>query len=394
MATETATLLAQSTRHELTLETQLEEVNDRLKAAKRRVRLVVPSKRHRTLHLRATLPAQRDEVQGAPRRRYIKLPVAYTAQGIEKAEVLAIDLNADIVDWRNGKAFDWDNWIDPKKRRRTDEVESFNACIDKLKTQFFEERRDHPRPQTSRRYWQTDFSSYFKKLDLQAPYSIGHMRDTIMSLPLKSSSRKKMSKACKALAKLMSEPFEVIQELAELGRGYGKRQLKPRDIPSDQEILQGIEQIEEEWKWAFRVLYLYGARPHELYDCEVLENSLMRVDEDSKTGLRIAMPRAGMQHLVQEWDLFGNQLPGWFGANAEVPQQNVSMELTKVRNEASVTWSNYSLRHAWAISQIKAGLNIRLASRSMGHTVREHEETYLHWISEQEMLEQMMQAVS
>ena len=30
----------------------------------------------------------------------------------------------------------------------------------------------------------------------------------------------------------------------------------------------------------------------------------------------------------------------------------------------------------------------------MGHTVREHEETYLHWISEQEMLEQMMQAVS
>ena len=63
MATETATLLAQSTRHELALETQLEAVNNRLKEAKRRVRVVVPSKRHRTLHLRATLPAMPEEVQ-------------------------------------------------------------------------------------------------------------------------------------------------------------------------------------------------------------------------------------------------------------------------------------------------------------------------------------------
>ena len=39
MATETATLLAQSARHELVLETQLEAVNNRLKEAKRRVRV-------------------------------------------------------------------------------------------------------------------------------------------------------------------------------------------------------------------------------------------------------------------------------------------------------------------------------------------------------------------
>ena len=88
MATETATLLAQSTRHELALETQLEAVNNRLKEAKRRVRVVVPSKRHRTLHLRATLPAMPEEVQGPPKRRYIKVEAAYTAQGIEEAEAL------------------------------------------------------------------------------------------------------------------------------------------------------------------------------------------------------------------------------------------------------------------------------------------------------------------
>ena len=39
-----------------------------------------------------------EEVQGPPKRRYIKLEVAYTAQGIEEAELLAIDLNTDIQD--------------------------------------------------------------------------------------------------------------------------------------------------------------------------------------------------------------------------------------------------------------------------------------------------------
>ena len=76
MATEMATLLAQSTRHELALETQLEAVNDRLKEAKRRVRVVVPSKRHRTLHLRATLPAMPEEIQGPPKMKTITIRLA------------------------------------------------------------------------------------------------------------------------------------------------------------------------------------------------------------------------------------------------------------------------------------------------------------------------------
>ena len=220
------------------------------------------------------------------------------------------------------------------------------------------------------------------------------MRDVVMAHPLNSSSRKKMAFACRALAKLMGEPFDVVEEFAELGRGYGKKQLNPRDIPSDQQILRDIERIEDEWQWAFRVLYLYRLRPHELWGCEVLENSLLRVDDDTKIGLRIAMPRSGQKEKIQEWNLLGNQLPEWFGADAEVPQQTISNQLTKIRGKVQIDWSNYSLRHAWAISSIKAGINIRLASQSLGHTVSEHETTYLHWISEQEMLDQMIQVVS
>ena len=113
--------------------------------------MVVPSKRHRTLHLRATLPAMPEEIQAPPKRRYIKLEVSYTAQGIEEAEALAIDLNQDIHDWRQGQVFAWDKWTKPKKRQRKDELESFASCIERLKTQFFEERKDDPMQQKVRR---------------------------------------------------------------------------------------------------------------------------------------------------------------------------------------------------------------------------------------------------
>ena len=395
MATEMATLLVQSTRHELALEKQLKAVNERLKEAKRRVRVVVPSKRHRALHLRATLPPQRDEVQSGPRRRYIKVEVAYTAQGIEEAEALAIDLNTDIADWRRGQNFDWGKWTQHKKRQRSDEVESFASCIEQLKKQFFEERRDDPMQQKVRRYWQTDRATPFRKLDQSLPYSVGHMRETIEGLPKNSSPRKRLSLACVQLMKLMREPFDVVEEIKALGRGYGKKSLNPRDIPSDAQILEDIQKIEPEWRWAFQIFYVFGCRPHELWEAEVLDNCLLRVADDTKTGLRVAMPRD--KRLVEEWDLFGTgreRLPKTFGKKAKHPEQCVSMQFNRARTEAGIQYPAYNVRHAWAIDSIKRGTNIRLAARSLGHTVREHEETYLHWISEAEMLQQMMQAVA
>ena len=247
--------------------------------------MVIPNKRHRTLHLRATLPAKIEEIQGPPKRKYIKLNAGYTAQGIEEAERLAIDLNQEITDWRNGRSFDWPKWEQPRQRQRTGEVPTFATCITKLKTQFFEERKDEPRQQKVRRYWQSDRSSHFKKLNQSLPYSAGHMREVIESLPAKSSPRKRMSLACAQLMRIMREPIDLIEVIKALGRGYGKKQLNPRNVPTDDQIFQDIEKIEKEWRWAFRVLYLYGCRPHEHWGCQVLDNGLMRISEETKTGL-------------------------------------------------------------------------------------------------------------
>ena len=373
-----------STRHERALETALEARNAELKEAKRRARICLPSKQHRTLHLRATLPKKPEEPDGAPKRRYIKLPLDYTARDIDEAYRLALALDQDITDWRNGRPFNWAAWEKPESRRQQGSAETFDVLIQRLKDKFFEDRRDHPRPQTVRRYWQTDYESYLNKLDAERNYNIGHMRERIESLPLNSSSRKKLSLACKNLMIFKGEHHESVEEITRLGRGYGKKQLNPRKIPTTANILRGIELIEDEWKWAFRVLYLYGCRPHELWESEVTDDGLLQINQ-GKTGLRPSMPRKGEKDRIEKWKMQGNQLPIWFGKNAEAPEQNLSNQLNRARIKAGIEWPAYNLRHAWAVQSIKDGINIRLAARSLGHSVAEHESTYNHWINEEEM---------
>ena len=382
-----------STRHERALETALEARNAELKEAKRRARIVLPSKQHRTLHLRATLPKKPEEPDGAPKRRYIKLPLDYTARDIDEAYRLALALDQDITDWRNGRPFNWEAWEAPESRRQQGSSETFDGLIKRLKDKFFKERRDHPKPQSARRYWQQDFACYFKKLDTNLPYSVGHMREKIEALPLKSVGRKKLAYACTHLMKLKNEEHGLINDIAGLGKGYGKKQLTPREIPAAHQIIDDIERVDDEWKWAFRVIYLYGCRPQELWESEIGEDGLLAINQ-GKTGFRFSMPRKGEKYRIKEWQLEGNQLPTWFGRNAKNPEMNLSNQLQRARSRAGITWPTYNLRHAWAIQSIQDGVNVRLAAQSLGHTVREHEDTYNHWISRQQMHAQMMEEAS
>ena len=69
------------------------------------------------------------------------------------------------------------------------------------------------------------------------------------------------------------------------------------------------------------------------------------------------------------------------------------MQFNRARLEAGIEYSAYAIRHAWAVSSIRRGTNIRLAASSLGHTVTEHEPTYLTWITEKEMEDAMLAEV-
>ena len=87
------------------------------------------------------------------------------------------------------------------------------------------------------------------------------------------------------------------------------------------------------------------------------------------------MPRKGEKDRLEKWQMQGNQLPIWFGKNAEAPEQNLSNQLNRARIKAGIEWPAYNLRHAWAVQSIKDGINIRLAARRHRHSVAENEST-------------------
>ena len=66
------------------------------------------------------------------------------------------------------------------------------------------------------------------------------------------------------------------------------------------------------------------------------------------------------------------------------------MQFHRARLEAGIKYSAYAVRHQWAIHSIKKGTNIRLAARSLGHTVSEHESTYLTWVDAKAMEDAML----
>ena len=70
------------------------------------------------------------------------------------------------------------------------------------------------------------------------------------------------------------------------------------------------------------------------------------------------------------------------------------MQFNRARLEAGIKYSAYAVHHQWANSSIKKETNIRMAARTLGHTVTEHESTYLTWITEREMEDAMLAEVT
>lgn len=50
--------------------------------------------------------------------------------------------------------------------------------------------------------------------------------------------------------------------------------------------------------------------------------------------------------------------------------------------DRGVPFPPYNLRHAYAVRQIMYGLDLSIAARMMGHSVKEHTDTYHRWITD------------
>lgn len=338
----------------------IEQINLRLKQAHIRCSL---ERRREALFLRATLVDRNDPHLRRRQRIPLGLPADTTC--LPAAEHQALELGLQL---RAG-TFSWDRWSPetaPSPPPAALSLEDFHTAARRLHASKY---RDSPERGESA--WSKKWAPALRKL----PPSGGLTEDVLLSaitrLPEGSAGRRDQATILCQVARTLNLPIARLQAA---GRGYGARQLTPRTIPSDDEIVAAFHRLPlPHWRWAWGTLATYGLRPHELIDLGERPDGTVLVAAATKTGARVVhpCPRA----WPQQFNLGGLPRP---------PQRGPSLSriLCDALERAAITIRPYELRHAYAIRLMAHGVPPELGARLMGHSLSMHESTYKRWTTE------------
>ena len=339
--------------------TALGEVNDRLKAAGFRCRI---EHRGRRLNLVATLP----ERSGAGRRQQrIALGVEATLAGLGAAESQAMNLGLQL----RQRTFTWEVWAPPEDEPKPD-LEFFHATALRIFAERFGQR-----PDGGKGNWVRRWRPALKRVPASGELSGELLLGVIEGMPAKSAMRKSYGQVITTVASACGIDCSRLRTARS---GYSLRCLQPRDIPSDEQILEIRGAIKyPEWRWVFGMCAAYGLRPHEVQEVQLTASSEAKIGDSTKTGYRVVWPAP--QAWVKMFDLHNEQKPNY-----------KSDQFTKSANYYIHTrgpspFGLYNLRHAYAIRLLMAGVPSSLAARLMGHSVAIHERVYQRWLDAAEL---------
>ncbi|HEY9643506.1 MAG TPA: hypothetical protein V6C57_23660 [Coleofasciculaceae cyanobacterium] len=289
--------------------------------------------------------------------------------GLRMARAIALEIDSKLI--RN--VFDWTPYLKAKYRPAElvgEWVERFIA--------------DHwsrvPRDRNTERCFEKGYIAFYQVLPQDVPLSFELLKRNLTKRS-KPGTRNRLAYST-AYGKLAD--FAQIgggDQLRNLGKGYTASSIDPRDLPSDEQIIEMYSKIKNPgWKWIFGVLAVYGLRNHEAFflDISGINKGLQTVQVlEGKTGPRVVYPCLG-----EGWDIdlscrflpsikwqeyshnkIGTKVSAWFSFNK------------KIVND----FTAYSLRHSYARRMFEQGQSSRLAAKSMGHSVQIHEKTYSAW---------------
>jgi integrase len=259
--------------------------------------------------------------------------------------------------------FEWDFWEDTDRKGTT-----WKQAIEQL----YKKRVILGR--TGEATWQTNYMGRLRQANMSKVVNSREIADFLNRWRVDQCSYKEAYYLCQDLCRLINVPFPEVA----LPK-YKKGALT--NVPEDWEIIEWIEKAqtsEKELAWAMGMMATYGLRDHELDDCEFIDlKHRLKVPDDTKTGFRVVVP------LHRDWvDLF------------ELRSERRRVKVSKAK-DATAQWLYhrrhklgfpyipYSLRHAYAGRLWRVGgsnLDVFTAARLMGHSVKEHEQTYREWI--------------
>ncbi len=351
-----------------TVEALVTEVNQRLKAGRCGVTICLRPGRNK-LYLRGIFPPKPGSTHITAHQQFFTLDLPASITGVKVAENQAKTLGAKLTE---GK-FHWEDYLVIKVEQKQKAV---GTMLTSFETEHWSKTKQTDKSLTT---WSTNYEAVYRQLDKATAITPEYLKQVILKTKPDTRQRLRYCLALSALARHAQLDTTFIKELK--GK-YGQDSTLPRDIPTDQQVIQVWESINPLWlKWCFGMLATYGLRPHELHRLDLSDlgndKAPIRVSEDSKTGARLVFP------LHQQWvETFGLReihLPTRTSATAN---RDLGKKFCTAFKDYGIGFPPYHLRHAWAVRAIHVGLDSSVAARMMGHSLTVHNRSYQKWLSE------------
>lgn len=375
------------------IEAALTEQNALLSAAGIGLRF---EKRGERLGLRGPLPCRKGRAAHPVQRISLGLPA--TIEGLEQAKAQLKDVLRQLQHQR----FDWSFWARQGNPGSKVLLEAnggsqvragFAPVIQDFEAAFFRDPRRRRNPSGAKTTWTSAYRPYLRRMAALAeesglPLDRKLFEEVLESYETTSRSRQQCGTALAALAR--HRAIALPEDWSERAAGYGLHAAQFRRLPSDSEIVEGLERVPNPaWRLAYGLMATYGLRNHEVFFCDLSAlapggDRVIRVLPTSKTGEHQVWPfqpdwveRFGLEQLGEAPQL----LPQVSTDLRRTTLQQVGRRVAEQFHRYGLSHTPYDLRHAWAVRTIHIGLPDTVSARMMGHSVAIHTRTYHHWIT-------------
>ncbi len=350
----------------------ISDLNKRLKTRNIKAKLVV-GRNH--LFIRGTFA----DSDGIKKERKIPTRLSADKNNLVSAEARILTL----VEYVNKNGFIPDQlmWDTPKvELKGVSKGITVNEAIKIFELDYWKDkdRNKLPKQQT----WK-GILGHLNKLPQNATLNMGVLIDEIKQSEPESDKRRKLCQYYKRLAEANGlNNVELIDEFV------GRYKAKQRVNIDPAKLIELVEMVRdnEKWGWLTASAFCYGTRSGETFS--------LIPDLDSGTATSVCIPKgkksmymkypiALTKELAIKWELDNIQREYTFDLNDYDPTRTKYLGnqwlryLTPRAKELGIGFLQLTdIRHNWGVRSIHAGLDARVASKSLGHSINTHYEIY------------------
>ncbi len=350
----------------------ISDLNKRLKTRNIKAKLVV-GRNH--LFIRGTYA----DSDGIKKERKIPTRLSADINNLVSAEARILTLTEYVN--KNGFIPDQLMWDAPKiELKGTSKGTTVSEAIKIFEIDYWKDkdRSKLPKQQT----WK-GILGHLNKLPLDSTLNMGVLIDEIKQSEPESDKRRKLCQYYKRFAEVNGlNNVELIDEFV------GKYKAKQRVNIDPAKLIELVEMVRdnEKWGWLTASAFCFGTRSGETFS--------LIPDLDSGTATSVCIPKgkksmyikypiALTAELARKWELDNIQREYSFDLNNYDPTRTKYLGnqwlryLTPRAKELGIGFLQLTdIRHNWGVRSIHAGLDARVASKSLGHSINTHYEIY------------------